>query len=174
MTNQRSEKIDDMDVVLLKVDKLTRHISNVQEACKLLGKKLIENGEIEFGINLMANGQIHDKSKWSGIEWDYIVYGDFNGEAKLASQHHNRTNPHHPEFWVNIDSMPRIYVAEMCCDWLARSNEFGTDIWEYVKEQAIPRYKIAIKGEIYRWIKEFLNMLLEKPFLEAKCKQHHE
>jgi hypothetical protein len=39
-------------------------------------------------------------------------------------------------------------------------------VWEYVKEQAIPRYDISPQGKVYKWIKEFLDMLLEKPFTE--------
>lgn len=153
--------------IIDKVDKLTRHIERVQEECQLLGKKLIDRGEVEFGIRLIALGQIHDHSKWSGTEWDYLIVGDFNGEAKQAAQHHNRTNPHHPEYWGGIELMPRLYVAEMCCDWLARSNEFGTDVWEYVREKAMPRYDIRPRSQVFKWIKEFLGLLLEKPFAEA-------
>jgi hypothetical protein len=152
---------------IAKVDKLIRHISNVQDACLLLGKKFVEKGESEFGIRLIELGQIHDHSKWSGIEWDYLILGEFNGEAKLAAQHHNRTNRSHPEYWGDVNLMPRIYVAEMCCDWLARANEFGTDVWEYVKEKAIPRYGFTPNGKVYKWIKEFLDMLLEKPFADT-------
>jgi hypothetical protein len=162
---------DNEELVDMKVDKLLRHISNVRDACQMLGKKFIDKGEVEFGIQLIALGQVHDASKWGGIEWDYLICGDFNGEAKLAACHHNRTNKHHPEYWGSIDNMPRVYVAEMCCDWLARSHEFGTDVWEYVKEKAIPRYEIAPNGKIYKWIKEFLNMLLDKPFTEAPGKK---
>lgn len=161
-----SDDVDHINVSA-KVDKLLRHISNVQEACLLLGKKFIDKGEAEFGIQLIALGQVHDNSKWSGIEWDYLICGKFNGEAKLAACNHNRTNPHHPEYWGCIDLMPRVYVAEMCCDWLARANEFGTDVWEYVKEKALPRYHISDRGKVYKWIKEFLDMLLEKPFVET-------
>ena len=163
--SRKKEKISIAgDNIDFKVDKLIRHISKVQEACLLLGKKLIDKGEVECGINLIALGQIHDNSKWRGIEWDYLVSGDFNGEAKLAARHHAETQPHHPEFWKSIDLMPRVYVAEMCCDWLARANEFGTDVWEYVKEKAVPRYGISERGKTYKWIKEFLDMLLEKRF----------
>jgi len=149
---------------IVKVDKLIRHISNVQDSCRLLGKKYIEKGEVEFGVRLIALGQIHDASKWSGVEWKYLIIGEFNGEAKLAAIHHNHTNPHHPEYWGSIELMPRIYVAEMCCDFYARANEFGTDVWDYVKEKAIPRYAISPQGKHYKWIKEFLDNLLEKPF----------
>jgi len=153
---------------VVKVDKLIRHISNVQENCQLLGKKFIDNGEIEFGVQLIANGQIHDYSKWKGIEFDYLIAGEFNGELKLAAQHHSRTNPSHPEYWSSIDLMPRVYVAELCCDWLARANEFGTDVWEYVEEKAMPRYSIDRNSKTYKWIEEFLGMLLDKPFVEEE------
>lgn len=149
-----------------KVEKLLRHITHVQQACQLLGKKFIDRDESEFGVRLIALGQIHDASKWGGVEWDYIVAGEFNGEAKLAARHHNHSNAHHPEYWGTIDLMPRIYVAEMCCDWLARANEFGTDVWDYVNDKALARYNIPRQGKIYKWIKEFLDMLLEKPFTE--------
>ena len=153
-----------------KVDKLLRHISNVQEACLLLAKRLIEKGEINLGIRLVAVGQLHDHSKWFGIEWDYLVEGDWNGEAKLAAIHHARSNMHHPEYWKQddnesgADNMPRIAIAEMVCDFYARSTEFGTSVWEYVKKQAMPRYEISPQGKVYKQIKEFLDLLLEKPF----------
>lgn len=150
-----------------KAEKLVRHINNVQEACYLLGKRLIERGEIAFGIRLIALGQNHDQSKWSGIEFDYLIQGDFNGEAKLAAIHHARTNRHHPEYWGQVNDMPRLYVAEMCCDWWARSSEFGENVREYVKEKAIPRYSISPQGKVYKWIKEFLDLLLERPFTET-------
>jgi hypothetical protein len=151
-----------------KVDKLLRHISNVQEACSVLGKKLIEKGEVNFGVRLIALGQAHDHSKWFGAEFDYLIEGNFNGEAKLAASHHNRSNMHHPEYWGDdIHSMPRIAVAEFVCDISARASEFGTDVREYIKEKAIPRYKISPQGKVYKWIKEFLDLLLDKPFTET-------
>ena len=101
-----------------KLDKLLRHVSNVQEACELLAKKLIDKGEANLGIRLAALGQIHDHSKFFGIEWDYLVGSDnMNGELKLAASHHARANMHHPEYWDGVENMPRIAVAEMVCDW---------------------------------------------------------
>jgi hypothetical protein len=167
-----SKPLNSADVlsIIAKVDKLTRHIENVQEACQLLGKRFIAKGEIDFGINLISNGQVHDASKWRGIEWDYLVTGDFNGHTKLAVEQHNRTNCHHPEYWGGIELMPKIYVAEMCCDWKARANEFGTDVWTYVKEKAIPRFGISCNGKVYKWIKECFDMLLDEPFSEKPSK----
>lgn len=150
-----------------KLDKLLRHIKNVQEACELLGKKLIEKNEINLGIRLIAEGMKHDNSKFFGIEWDYLVDGNWNGESKLAAIHHGRSNTHHPEYWGTIDLMPRIAVAQMCCDWWARSFEFGENVWEYVKKQAMPRYNISPQGKVYKWIKEFFDLMLDKPFTKA-------
>lgn len=149
-----------------KLEKLIRHIGNVQEACALLGRKLIDKGEIDLGIRLTAVGFTHDQSKFSGVEWDYLIQGEFNGEAKLAAIHHGRTNKHHPEYWADVTLMPRIYVAEMVCDWWARASEFGTNVWDYVKEKALSRYHISPHGKTYKWIKEFLDLLLDKPFAD--------
>lgn len=165
MVEEISNNLEEIVAIKEKVDKLLRHISNVREACEILGKKLIERGDIEFGVKLIALGQVHDLSKWFGIEFDYLISGEFNGEAKLAAQHHARVNKSHPEYWGNINLMPKLYIAELCCDWLSRANEFGTDVREYVKEKAIPRYKISPQGKVYKWIKEFFDMLLDKPFI---------
>lgn len=159
--------LEERTAVKEKLEKLIRHIENVQEACQLLGKKLIEKGEINFGIRLIALGQVHDHSKFFGIEWDYLVDGDWNGEAKLAAAHHNRSNLHHPEYWGGVELMPRIAVAEMVCDWYARSTEFGENIWDYVKKKALDRYDISPHGKVYKWIKEFLDLLLDKPFVQT-------
>ena len=148
-----------------KVEKLLRHINNVQEACYLLGKKLIERGEIELGIKLIAAGQVHDNSKWKGAEFDYLIDPPPNSNGLLSAivKHHQHTNLHHIEYWKE-NEMPRLYVGEMVADWLARANEQGSDIWKWVNEDAVPRYNIIKNGNVYKWIKEFLDLLLEKPF----------
>ena len=149
-----------------KVDKLLRHITNVQDACLILGKKLIDKGEVEFGINLIALGQIHDASKWRGAEFEYLIDPppNSNGSLSLMIKHHQKTNPHHLEYWTDINDMPKIYVAEMVADWTARAGEFGTSVWDWIKDRILPQYNISKNGKIYKWIKEFLDLLLEKPF----------
>ncbi|SVC81897.1 uncharacterized protein METZ01_LOCUS334751, partial [marine metagenome] len=51
---------------------LIRHIDNVRASCLLLGERLIENDKDELGLQLIANGHIHDASKFYGIEWEYL------------------------------------------------------------------------------------------------------
>jgi hypothetical protein len=148
------------------LNNLIRHIELVREACLLLGKRLIAQQQTDFGRLLIAHGFIHDASKFHGIEWDYLHWGPDvpEDELRLAIQQHRRTNSHHPEFWGGIANMPEISVAEMVCDWYARGQEFGTDLREWIEEEAVPNYGIDRGSEQYRWICRFVELLLQNPF----------
>ena len=153
-----------------KIRAISRHIRNVEDNCLLLGEKLIERNEIDLGHKLIANGYAHDNSKFFGIEWDHMSPGQPTIEEgaklrlKLAVQHHNRTNQHHPEYWGDIRLMPRLYLAEMVCDWKARSEEFGTSLRDWIDEQATKRFAFAKDGQVYKEITEFVDLLCPKPF----------
>lgn len=145
---------------------LLKHIENVREDCELLGMKLIERGEFEFGKTLIQHGLIHDSSKFSGIEWEELN-GHHDHLLAVAIREHVKHNPHHPEYWGDkggIHEMPRIYVAEMTVDWKARSNEFGTALRPWVDEEATKRFGFTKHDEVYREILEFLDLLLEPSF----------
>jgi len=151
-----------------RLEVLLRHVNNVQDNCLRLGELFIEKGKEEFGVQLIMNGRIHDSSKFCGIEWEH-----FNSESKeknpelfkAAWLQHVKTNPHHPEYWQGgIKSMPDIYVAEMVCDWYARSMEFGDNIWDWVKDKASDRYGYSTSSPIYKEIKSYLDMILEPAF----------
>lgn len=81
-----------------RIEAVLEHIQNVQRNCYKLGLKLIKSGDVEFGRILIANGQIHDNSKLTGIEFEHL----FGGDPLLMTvvKHHSSTNPHHPEYWV--------------------------------------------------------------------------
>jgi len=154
-----------------KVESLVRHLNNVQDACFLLGKKLIELGEHDFGRILIANSRIHDNSKFYGIEWDHLnpESAEKNKDLFLhALQQHQSTNKHHPEFWGGVNDMPRIYVAEMVCDWYARSIEMGTDLKGFFINNAVEKYNISKSGKKYKEIKYFIEVILDKPFKPVK------
>lgn len=155
-----------MNLVLKHLDNLTRHIDLVRQSCKLLGERLIEQGREEFGKKLIARGYCHDQSKFSGIEWDYLHNGDDIDKELLkeAISHHSKTNSHHPEYWGGIENMPELDVGEMVSDWQARSQEFGNDLREWFKEVAIEKYNIKTGGKQYKWIKNFLDILLQNSF----------
>ncbi len=156
-----------MNEVEEKIEVVFNHIQNVQRSTYRLGIRLIKKGEIELGRNLISNGQIHDNSKFKGIEFDHLFYGD--PLLTEVVKHHQAINPHHPEYWGGIHNMPRVYVAEMVCDWYARSCEFGTGLREWIYNSAMEKYGFTDTSPIYDTIQEMLTLLLEpqfKPLLE--------
>ena len=156
---------------LSKIRTLTRHIKNVEDSCLLLGEKLILNGEIELGKNLIANGFIHDASKWRGIEWDSLINLVPDDDKKitklklrLAINHHQKNNFHHIEYWGDIHKMPDVYLAEFCVDSKARSEEFGSDLRKWIEESATKRWNFNKNDEVYKKIMRFIDMLCDKTF----------
>jgi len=159
---------------LVKISQITRHIRNVEDNCLLLGTKLIERGEIELGHRLIANGFVHDISKFHGIEFEYLSNGKQTEESsklklKLSIQHHRTINPHHVEYWIGgIGEMPDVYLAEFCCDIKARSEEFGTSLRDWIDETATKRWNFTKEDDVYKKIMDFVNLLCEKFFEEIK------
>lgn len=147
---------------LEKIEHVLRHIENVQRNCYKLGFKLIKLGEVEFGRNLIANGQIHDNSKLTGIEFDHLFYDD--PILTDVIKHHQSVNPHHPEHWGGIQNTPDIYLAEMVADCSSRASEFGTDIRKWFAEVATKKYNFSMDDEIGKKITKYINLLYEKPF----------
>ena len=148
------------------LDNLIRHIDLVREACVLLGKRMIDNGKVEFGRLVIAKGFEHDVSKFYGIEWDYLHSGPDapKEQTELAIKQHVRTNQHHPEYWGGVCNMPPLAIAEMVADWYARSQEFGTCLRDWVEETAINRFEINKSSEEYKLIQEYIGILLEDSF----------
>lgn len=145
---------------------LTRHINLVRDNCHLLGMRLIAQGEHDFGRLLIARGFVHDASKFYGIEWDYLHVGPDVSHDNLnnAIKQHVRTNEHHPEFWGGVQNMPRIAIAEMVCDWYARSQEFGTDLKQWVIHEAMTKFSLEPSSQAYKHIAEFVSILLNNSF----------
>lgn len=159
--------------ILAKIEFVARHIRNVEDNCLFLGKKLIERGDIDLGRKLIANGTVHDASKFHGIEFEYLSLNnpsedDKKVKLKLAVHHHNTTNPHHPEYWAGgIKEMPDVYVAEMVCDWKARSEEFGTSLRDWIDDQATKRFGFIKEDKVYKEIMEYVNLLCQTPFINV-------
>jgi len=167
----KTRKKREIGLTLEKVTGITRHIRNVQDNCILLATKLITNGEIELGRKLVMHGFQHDVSKLEGIEWDNMAPGVTIQEdtaklkLRLAVNHHNSTNLHHPECWTGgIQAMSEEYIAEMVCDWKARSEEFGSSLRDYIDEKALKRWNFTKESEVYKRIMRFVDLLCDKPF----------
>lgn len=151
-----------------RLDTIQRHIKNVQENCEILANKLYERGEKDLARILIANAQIHDNSKLKGIEWKYLhddVKIDKPELFHAALESHWSNNPHHPEHHPDgIHRMSRVLLAEWVCDVKTRSNEFGTDVRDFIKDTATKRYKFTVQSKIYKEIKELVDLLLDAPF----------
>jgi len=162
------------ELTLSKIRSITRHIRNVEDNCLILGEKLILQGRIDLGKQLIANGFIHDASKFTGIEFEYLSLYNPTEEnnklkMKLAIQQHNTTNLHHAEAWSGgIKDMPDVYLAELVCDIKARSEEFGTSLMDYINGTGIKRWGITEDDDVYKRILGFINLLCEKPFEQIK------
>lgn len=168
---KRAERLrKEVELTKSKIHAITRHMRNVEDNCLILGEKLIDKGEVELGLGLIANGFIHDASKFHGIEWENMAPGAVTNEEsaklklKMAVNHHRKTNPHHPEYWGEIQKMPRVYVAEMVCDWKSRSEEFGASLKDYIDERATKNWNFAKDDKTYKEIMYFVDLLCEKPF----------
>jgi hypothetical protein len=154
-----------------KIRALTRHIRNVEDNCLILGEKLILSGEIELGKQLIANGFVHDASKFRGIEFDQLIVGTPTKEEesklklKMAIYQHQKTNAHHVEYWDGgIEEMPDVYLGELVCDLKARSEEFGTALMDYIDNVGLKRWGITKDDISYKKIVNFVEMLCQTPF----------
>ena len=155
-----------IDADLRHLSAILRHIENVRDNCSLLGERLISNDEKELGIALIGLGQIHDASKITNkLEFQHLRTDEAGSpEFKMAVLSHVTTNLHHPEAWNGIEEMPRLYVAEMVCDWKARSSEFGSDVLNWIRERATKRFQFSTSGRVYKEIREFVGIVCDKAF----------
>lgn len=160
-----------MNKTISKIRTLLRHINNVQENCLILGEKLIEKGEVQLGIHLIAKGQLHDNSKFYALELEYLDPKNEDKEKlNLAIQQHNQTNDHHPEYFGSIKEMPKICLAELVADWVSRSGEMGTSVRDWINEEATVRFGFTKDDEVYKQIMEFVDLLCDKPFSKIRPK----
>jgi hypothetical protein len=149
-----------------RMDGLLRHINLVREHCSILAEKLADKGEVELARGLLKNSFLHDNSKFSGIEWQFLTDPNTTNRAglKYAIEHHQRTNPHHPEYWGTIKEMPLIYRYEMIADITARGSEMATSSRDFINNHMPKRYGFPKDGEIHKQLVSILDMLCPQPF----------
>ncbi len=145
---------------------LLGHIEMVQKNAKTLAIHLATTGNVEFARHLLQKASIHDNSKFAGIEWEYMHRGpdtDIRG-LQAAIKQHQQTNDHHPEHWGGLKNMPPVCVAEMVCDWLARSQEMGKSIDEFLGSVAPSRFDFKSAPDQVQQIHKYLKVLLPTKF----------
>jgi len=172
ITNDQYNKMKDW------FDKRTNnHIKLVQKYCK----KIEEYDPQKFmGLSLQAKP--HDQSKFKQpeldpylyISWDYKckddgvafdIPDDINDKMNKATEHHVKTNPHHPDYHsdkevnlinradrdkppaeiIDATKMPILDVAEMVADWCAMGEEKGTQPKSWANKNVNIRWKFTPK-----------------------------
>lgn len=148
----------------IQLQDLLDHLNECWAAAKRLGKALIEQGEVNLGRVLMANARAHDVSKFFGVEWDCMTMGNRPELLSTAVEQHNHSNPHHPEYWGTIHDMDKVHLAEMVCDWKARSSKFVTGLMDWIDNKAMERYGFRKSDPVYDRIMRFVRLLVDKPY----------
>ena len=154
------------------------HIARVNQACKKYSEQILKSLGIPGSESDLFHRCIsHDRSKYSEEEFlGYRMHFDpkqgdpeeADKEWKMAWNHHQKTNDHHPEYWILIDDdthekddktksqgvsysplpMPRICIAEMLCDWASFTNSTPR-IWFRKNQQY---YAQIMHPETYRLV----------------------
>lgn len=118
--------------------KTMRHIETVRNYLNLIIK------------DLMIRQEDHDQSKLQepelsifneytpklrGVTYGSDEYKENMKEMKVAIDHHNQINSHHPEYYKNgVGGMCLIDLIEMLCDWKAATLRHNDgDIMESIK-----------------------------------------
>lgn len=153
-------------------DHVQRVRSNLKRIAKVYSKRVIDQPYIN-PEDLFRRGILHDKSKYSDFEripyvWlTWYHYKKNKGEdfqyptgvekvVKKATKHHVLTNRHHPEYHAKPTDMTYADLAEMVADWAAMSQELGSPLKPWVKEN-LSRWDF--KYEDKKFIRELVNLL---------------
>lgn len=173
MSNEKSEppelSLEERDAYRKRLFSVVKHVNGVGENGEIMAEKIIETAktqeDLDFARRLIQATRKHDLSKFQGIEWEALHRGEDEEFLKIAIHQHQQTNPHHPEYFVGgISQMNDLQLAEMVCDWKARSTEMGTDLRTYIKERATARFGFTTRTAIYKKIKRFVDLLLDEQF----------
>jgi hypothetical protein len=159
---------------------IRKHRANVKSAFVIWREKSIL-GSVLFNEESLFNMEqlidTHDLSKYSKEEFEayrkefFPIDGETSDkkEFSMAWNHHQKSNPHHWQYWVlpkKIENeaipIPMCYVVEMLCDWTAMSFQKGGSVTEWF-ESELPKMIIheKTKETIRNLISEFEEILIE-------------
>ena len=128
------------------------HKDLVLASCWKMANYYISLHDIDSAIEIVKRGWLHDNSKFGEDELYALAEIDdgkvsmrdacksLPPEKKDFLKLHYEHNTHHPEHWEDVSQMPEMDVVEMCCDWHARSVQYGTDLMEFVKTRQENRF----------------------------------
>jgi hypothetical protein len=158
-------------------ERTRNHIQLVQK----WAQKIYDYDQQRFS-KLITSVRTHDQSKYLPpevepyvyISWDYHckdkgidfeIPQDIKDAMNQASNHHVKSNAHHPEYWSTDESggelvnredrdkllnkcldaiiMPEWAIAEMCADWFAMSEELNNSPFDWAKKNINIRWKFT-------------------------------
>lgn len=147
-----------------KLTNVLRHIKRVEDNCNLIAK-YYENENLQFALQLIQRGRRHDISKLNLIEFTELLDSSHpNFHQRLL--YHRTHNDHHPEYWkggIKAMHVSPVVVAEMVCDWKARSEEFGSDLDSWI-DDTFTIYNYTKDDDVYKLIVKFKNILTQTKF----------
>ena len=133
---------------------IIEHQNNVSKAFDKFSDKIMETLDeisIEEMEELRKNIEFHDESKYSKEEfepyrnWFYPVKGEEKNKLAYdkAWLHHLHNNPHHWQYWVNINDdgsveaieMDETALVELFCDWVGMSYKFHSNPNDFYNER---------------------------------------
>ena len=156
-----------------------KHIKKVETNCYVLAKHFASLGQEDFAIDLIKRARKHDLSKFNSFELKNLHMPNNNEDFAAALRNHHIENSHHPEHYNHmikykrkeeqenfaaIKYMSLLDIAEMVCDWVARGQEFGTSVREWIENEATKKYKFSMDDEIGLEIQRHLAVLLTPKF----------
>ena len=129
------------------------HKEFVMKSCEILAEYLETEGATLHAQNLRKRALVHDNSKinnkneliaLSKIINDKSTMRDssvpISSIMKDAIKLHWQNNSHHPEHFKSVIDMSKLDIMEMCCDWHARSMQYGSDFLSFVKKRQEERF----------------------------------
>lgn len=128
------------------------HKEYVIESAKILARFLRSEGANIHADSLMERAYKHDNSKISN-EDELIALSRIPNNSSLRDANellseiskealtlHYQNNSHHPEHYESLLDMSKLDIMEMCCDWHARSIQFGTNFLDFVNTRHKNRF----------------------------------
>lgn len=129
------------------------HKDYVLKSCEKLANYLDRVGACEHAKQLRARALVHDNSKICNEDEMRALSRIINDKTSLkdptkqlspikkdAIKLHWKHNSHHPEHFKTPIDMSKLDIMEMCCDWHARSVQYGSDFLSFVRLRQEDRF----------------------------------
>lgn len=141
------------------------------ESSLIMIEYLKNNGEFAAALELAKRASVHDHSKFDHDEIEQFIQmpqqdgasrppnGVLTDKQKSLIEMHWKKNRHHPEFFSDYHSMDLIDILEMCCDWHARSVQFGNDFMKYV--HSVPQQRFGFDDEFFATVLHYCSILAQ-------------